>query len=77
MDKADMAGDLIDARDEAALAAARGVVPPSIAVGKPSACDCDRCGETIPQARRVALPGVRLCRDCAEAIELTLSMRRR
>lgn len=29
-----------------------------------SAVCCDGCGVTIPEARRVALPGVRLCVDC-------------
>lgn len=29
-----------------------------------SAVYCDGCGGTIPEARRVALPGVRLCVDC-------------
>ena len=29
-----------------------------------SAVCCDGCGTTIPEARRVALPGVRLCVDC-------------
>ncbi|MBZ4023964.1 hypothetical protein CKO11_16050 [Rhodobacter sp. TJ_12] len=32
-----------------------------------SARECVDCGEEIPQARRDALPGVKLCRDCAEA----------
>ena len=27
---------------------------------------CEECGETIPEARRAALPGVRLCRACQE-----------
>lgn len=31
-----------------------------------SALFCDACGEAIPQARREALPGVRLCRECQE-----------
>ena len=30
-----------------------------------SATECDECGEPIPEPRRVALPGVRLCLDCA------------
>ena len=37
-----------------------------------SALYCDECGVTIPEARRVALPGVRLCVDCqrdAERVE--------
>lgn len=27
---------------------------------------CEECGETIPEARRRALPGVRLCITCQE-----------
>ena len=29
--------------------------------------DCEDCGETIPQARREAVPGVRRCVACQEA----------
>lgn len=32
-----------------------------------SAVDCDECGEPIPQRRREAVPGVRLCVACQEA----------
>lgn len=27
---------------------------------------CEECGEEIPEARRKAVPGVRLCIDCQE-----------
>ena len=27
--------------------------------------ECAECGEEIPEARRAALPGVKLCVDCA------------
>ncbi|MEM5515100.1 DksA/TraR family C4-type zinc finger protein [Pseudoalteromonas sp. AS84] len=30
---------------------------------------CDECDEKIPQARRLALPGVRYCVACQAAIE--------
>lgn len=30
-----------------------------------SLADCAECGEPIPEARRLALPGVKLCLDCA------------
>lgn len=30
---------------------------------------CAECGEDIPEARRLALPGVRLCRPCQEEID--------
>ena len=52
-----------------AILAARGVISPSIALGHPSAYECCRCGDDIPEARRVALPGVRLCVSCAERAE--------
>jgi phage/conjugal plasmid C-4 type zinc finger TraR family protein len=29
-----------------------------------SLSDCAECGEPIPEARRAALPGVKLCVDC-------------
>ncbi len=29
--------------------------------------DCAECGELIPEPRRVALPGVKLCIDCQTA----------
>lgn len=29
-----------------------------------SAAFCDECDEPIPEARRVAIPGVRLCVEC-------------
>jgi phage/conjugal plasmid C-4 type zinc finger TraR family protein len=31
-----------------------------------SAVHCEQCGETIPEARRAALAGVRLCIRCQE-----------
>ena len=31
-----------------------------------SALECDECGATIPEARRKAVPGVRLCVSCQE-----------
>jgi phage/conjugal plasmid C-4 type zinc finger TraR family protein len=30
----------------------------------PSLSHCEECGEEIPEARRVAVPGVRLCLEC-------------
>jgi phage/conjugal plasmid C-4 type zinc finger TraR family protein len=32
----------------------------------PSATHCDECGNSIPEGRRAALPGVRLCISCQE-----------
>ncbi len=34
-----------------------------------SAEECDECGAPIPEARRKAIPGVRLCIDCQSAHE--------
>lgn len=34
-----------------------------------SAAECDECGEAIPEARRRALQGVRLCIVCQEAAD--------
>jgi phage/conjugal plasmid C-4 type zinc finger TraR family protein len=33
----------------------------------PSAASCEQCGAAIPEARREAIPGVRLCVSCQEA----------
>jgi phage/conjugal plasmid C-4 type zinc finger TraR family protein len=38
----------------------------------PSATHCQHCGEPIPEARRVALAGVRLCLGCQEAADAEL-----
>lgn len=35
--------------------------------GGESATHCAECDEPIPEARRQALPGVRLCIDCQQA----------
>jgi len=36
---------------------------------EPSAEVCDDCGEDIPLARQIAVPGVRLCVHCKEISE--------
>jgi phage/conjugal plasmid C-4 type zinc finger TraR family protein len=33
----------------------------------PGASHCEQCGAAIPEARRIALPGVRVCVPCQEA----------
>ncbi|MEO1081133.1 MAG: DksA/TraR family C4-type zinc finger protein [Pseudomonadota bacterium] len=35
----------------------------------PGASDCDECGASIPEARRAAVPGVRLCVSCQEVLD--------
>lgn len=32
---------------------------------------CEACGESTPEARRRAVPGVRRCRDCQEELDQT------
>ncbi len=36
-----------------------------------SLTECEECGEAIPEARRKALPGVRLCIACQEEADKT------
>ncbi|MFO7287070.1 MAG: DksA/TraR family C4-type zinc finger protein [Gammaproteobacteria bacterium] len=57
----DAAQEQIDATIEDAVQRARSRLPsgPSLAV-------CVECGEEIPEARRKAIPGVRLCVSCQE-----------
>lgn len=35
-----------------------------------SAAECDECGTVIPEARRAAIPGVRLCVECQRIAEI-------
>ena len=51
--------DQIDASIDDAVKAARRRLP-----GGPSLKHCQECGADIPEARRQALPGVRLCIPC-------------
>jgi phage/conjugal plasmid C-4 type zinc finger TraR family protein len=39
------------------------------ALSGPSATHCDVCGEPIPEARRTAVPGCRLCVNCQEEMD--------
>ena len=32
--------------------------------------DCIECGEDIPTARQIAVPGVQCCRDCQSHLDL-------
>ncbi|MFV2029810.1 TraR/DksA C4-type zinc finger protein [Neisseria sp. S1] len=34
-----------------------------------SAYECEECGELIPEARRLAVPGCRCCVECQEEID--------
>jgi len=51
----------IDASIEEAIERARGQLPRG-----ESLRECEECGEAIPEGRRTAVPGVRLCIDCQE-----------
>lgn len=57
----DAAQDQIDATVEDAVRRARSRLPAG-----PSLSHCESCGEAIPEARRAAVPGVRLCLPCQE-----------
>ena len=54
--------DQIDATIEDAVKRARSRLPRG-----ESRRDCEACGAEIPEARRQAIPGVRLCVGCQEA----------
>jgi phage/conjugal plasmid C-4 type zinc finger TraR family protein len=54
--------DQIDATVEDAIKRARSRLPRG-----PSLARCEECDASIPEARRSALPGVRLCVPCQEA----------
>lgn len=56
--------DQIDSSVEDAVAAAR-----SRLMGGESRLHCEECGEDIPQARRIAVPGVRLCIHCQNEVD--------
>ncbi|SDJ21778.1 transcriptional regulator, TraR/DksA family [Pseudomonas delhiensis] len=63
-DLADYANDLALERLDALLAARRGNEP------EQAATDCQVCGEPIPEARRLAVPGCTRCLDCQALDEL-------
>lgn len=56
--------DQIDSTVEDAVERARARLPKG-----PSRLECEECGETIPKARRDAIPGVRLCIACQSALD--------
>ena len=56
--------DQIDASVEDAVERARSRLPSG-----ESAKTCRECGAAIPEARRQAIPGVRLCVACQEAAD--------
>ena len=56
--------DQIDATIEDAVQRARHRLPRGESLEK-----CEECGAAIPEARRIAVPGVRLCVACQEALD--------
>ena len=56
--------DQIDASIEDAVNRVRSSLPRG-----ESLRDCEECGENIPEPRRKAVPGVRLCVQCQEAFD--------
>ncbi|WP_253378053.1 DksA/TraR family C4-type zinc finger protein [unidentified bacterial endosymbiont] len=57
----DAVNDQINSTIEDAVARARGEIPHG-----ESLSECETCGEPIAQARRKAMPGVRLCIRCQQ-----------
>jgi phage/conjugal plasmid C-4 type zinc finger TraR family protein len=58
----------IDSSVDDAVAAVR-----SKLVGGDSLLHCEACGEVIPNARRIAVPGVKLCIHCQNEIDSSQS----
>ena len=56
--------DQIDASVEDAVERARQQIPRG-----ESLSHCEECGEAIPEARRQAIVGVRLCISCQQALD--------
>lgn len=56
--------DQIDATVKDGILRAKSQLPSG-----PGATHCDECGEAIAEARRNAIPGVRLCVQCQEAAD--------
>jgi phage/conjugal plasmid C-4 type zinc finger TraR family protein len=54
--------DQIDATVKDGIARAQSRLPAG-----PALTHCENCGTPIPEARRAAIPGVRLCVPCQEA----------
>ena len=55
----DAVNEQINSTIEDAIARARGEIPRGESLD-----ECEECGAPIPQARREAIPGVRLCIHC-------------
>ena len=69
-DIADIANDAEQARLERILKNYRTVVV------RPSAQYCEDCNTEIPEARRLAIPGVTTCVQCQKTNELMINFRK-
>lgn len=58
----DAVNEQINSTIEDAVARVRGEIPQG-----ESLTECEECGEIIPEARRKAMPGVRLCIACQQS----------
>lgn len=63
-DTIDAASELEELQRQAAIQAHR------INRNAVSAEHCEECGEDIPQARRIAVPGCQTCAECQSLIEI-------
>lgn len=61
----DAVNEQINSTIEDAIARARGEIPRGESLD-----ECEECGAPIPQARREAIPGVRLCIHCQQEKDL-------
>lgn len=66
MDVNDIASEVEEMFREHAITAQLAVQASALGV---SATHCEHCGEAIPEARRMAVPGVELCVPCKQHIE--------
>lgn len=63
----DAVNEQINSTIEDAIARARGEIPRGESLD-----ECEECGAPIPQARREAIPGVRLCIHCQQEKDLLI-----
>lgn len=64
-DLIDIAGELAEWQLEMAMLRHKAKTQPG-----EGTLECEECGESIPEARRKALPGCRTCVDCQELREV-------
>lgn len=69
MDEIDRAQAWEEADRAFAVARARQAAQAAARTGTSSAFECVECGDQIPEQRRQAVKGVRLCAHCANEVE--------